>query len=183
MYDHILAEIDKDPEAFIRERRLTQIAALKLYIPAELRAQRRNRRLHWDAFETAMREQKKREIEIAYAIKHERDPITNKPVFPNRESRESESQDRLHHDAAWNRWETQRGAMYASVKKLDEEIDYYERIDHSFIEIMAMFTALIEYETRTERVYPDATSTRSGKRASRRASMAAGHSQDSSGVA
>jgi hypothetical protein len=180
LYDEVLKQIHQDPETFLRENRLYQIAALKLQIPETLRAQKRLRRHHWNSFEEAVKEQKKREIEIALAVKSERDAISQKLKFHNRESREAELQDRLQKDAAWNRWEGQRASMYASVKKFDEDIDYYERMDQSLLEILAMFTSMIEFETRYERRYQsDARSTRSQGRTKQRAKVALGSSETS----
>jgi hypothetical protein len=178
IYDELLSEIKKDPEAFIREKRLHQIAALKLYFPDKIHASRKLRRYHWDSFEQAVKEVKKREVEVAFLVKHERDGATNKLKYPNRESREAEIQDRLNNDAAHHRWENQRASMYASVKQFDDQIDYFERMDTALTEILAMFTALIEYETRNERKYTREPSNRTANRSKQRARVAAGATEN-----
>jgi hypothetical protein len=180
IYDEVLGAIKADPEAFIREKRLTQIAALKLQIPETIRALRRVRRHHWDGFDQALKEQKKREIEIMFHVKHEKDPITNKPKYHNKEARESEIAARLQSDAAWTRWENQRAAMYASVCKLDEDIQYNTLMDQSLLEVLAMMTALVEFSSRYNREYEHVRkSSRTSKRAAERAAlMASGSSSE-----
>jgi len=174
LYDELLLEIRKDPSAVLRERRLDQLVSLKLLIPDIIRAHKKNRRYHYEMYETAKMEIDKAKAEITLAIKTERDPITNKLVFANREAREVEVLDRVASDAAASRWESKRRQMYAQAKGLEDEIDYYERIDQSLVEILAMMTAQIEFETRFERSYTDVSKrTRSLQRTSRRVTSVA----------
>lgn len=174
LYEELLKEIRKDPSAILRERRLDQLVSLKLVIPDIIRAHKKNRRYHYEMYETAKAEIDKAKAEITLAIKTERDPITNKFAFANREAREVEIIDRVAANPSASRWEAKRRQMYAQAKGLEDEIDYFSRIDQSLVEILALMTSQIEYETRYERSYTDVSKrTRSLSRSSGRAAKVA----------
>jgi hypothetical protein len=179
IYDEILAAIRKDPEAVIREKRLDQIMAIKLQIPDIILANQKNRRYHYELYETAKGEIDKRRAEITLAVKDEVDPISGKPAFRNKEHRDVEIMQRLEQDAVFRRWESKRRQMYAGAKQLEDEIAYYERLDQSFIEILAMMTAQIEFETRFSISYQDqAAKVRTAARAKARSKNIAQPSPD-----
>ena len=171
-YDDAIAAIKADPEGIIRERRIDQIAALKLMIPEQIRAHRKLRRKSTEQFEAAQKESESRKIDIALAVKSEVDSITGKAKYHNKELRESEILSRTNGDAEYQSWWRYRNNMYADMKGIDDEIDYLVRIDLSLVEILAMMTASIEYETSFKRSVTK--NGRTGNRASNRAANAAG---------
>jgi hypothetical protein len=142
-YDDVLEAIKTNPESVIAEKRLDQIASLKLYIPEQIKAHRKLRRHKYEQFEAALKETETRKAEIALEIKTARDP-NNKILYANKEARESELFIRLAKDPEYNRWNKLRAVYYSDAKSAEEECDYLERIDISLLEIIAMFSAQID---------------------------------------
>ncbi len=170
VYEAALQAITQNPEEVIRQRRTEQIMSLKLMFPEEIRARRRMRRTEYEKFETCMHDIESIKKSIELAVKTERD-AGGKLLFPNKETRAVEVQTRLESDPTYNQRERMRRTMYSQVKYFDEEIDYLERMDQSLIEIMAMLTATIEYESKTGKGVENVS--RSNRRASTRAKASA----------
>jgi hypothetical protein len=186
LFDEVLAAVKADPEAIIRERRTEQVLALKLLIPEKILARKKLMRHKFAQFEAAQAQCDKRKTDLAYLIKSEVDDVTNKPRYHNRESRESELQARLADDSSYTSWHRVRNSMYSDFKSLEDEVDYYERIDLGLVEACAMLTAQVEFYTRFDRSYNDdhpTTKARSARRASERARVAAEPRKEATGTA
>jgi hypothetical protein len=165
LFGQIVDEIQADPIAFVQADRLDKIKALKLTMPNIILAHKVNRRYHYEKYESAKADVDLRRAEVELAVKDDKDPVTNKPLFRNREGREVEILRRLQADGVYRKAEAMRRAMYAQAKSLEDEIVYYEQIDQSLIEICAMMTAEIEFASRTGVTYGASLKTRSSRRA------------------
>lgn len=181
LYQEVIDAIKADPQAIIRERRIEQLMSFKLMLPDLIWAAKRNRRNHYELYETAKEQVDKRRGEIELEVKEKTDPAaSNKPLFRNKEKRDVEVTKILESDPTFKRYDAQRRRMYAQAKQLEDEIDNLERYDHSMIEILAMITALIEFETRFGGTFNElSVKSRSSSRARQRAKTSAGVTPDS----
>lgn len=146
-YDNVIREIQADPLQVVKQHQLDDLKALALAVPDQLRVYQRNRRYHYDKFDQALRELRKRELAMAAEVAGEVTLVRGKEraKYSNDQVRRAEVARRLDEDAAYRSLDHQKRFLYAQIKEFTEEIEYLERVHTTLIEILSLEVTELAY--------------------------------------